>query len=84
MDPSHLVDNSHFPRKLRSHSIKSTGAEDGKDFSLFLKHRFHSISFTRAQGIPKYKIGFGKEKDGRVGEGLVEGVGIEGLGPVGD
>ena len=27
----------------------------------FLKHRFHSISFTRAQGIPKYKIGFGRE-----------------------
>jgi hypothetical protein len=24
----------------------------------FLIHRFHSISFTRAQGIPKYKIGF--------------------------
>jgi hypothetical protein len=27
-------------------------------------HRFNSISFTRAQGIPKYKIGFRKEKDG--------------------
>jgi hypothetical protein len=25
----------------------------------FLIHRSHSISFTRAQGIPKYKIGFG-------------------------
>jgi hypothetical protein len=25
---------------------------------LFLIHRFHSISFTRAQGILKYKIGF--------------------------
>jgi hypothetical protein len=37
----------------------------------FLIHRFHSISFTRAQGIPKYKIGFGREKDGRVGERLV-------------
>jgi hypothetical protein len=37
-------------------------------------HRFHSISFTRAQGIPKYKIGFGREKDGRVGERLVEGL----------
>jgi hypothetical protein len=32
----------------------------------FLIHRSHSISFTRAQGIPKYKIGFGREKDGRV------------------
>jgi hypothetical protein len=42
---------------------------------VFLIHRFHSISFTRAQGIRKYKIGFGKEKDGRVGEGLVEGGG---------
>ena len=30
----------------------------------FLIHRSHSISFTRAQGIPKYKIGFGREKDG--------------------
>ncbi len=32
----------------------------------FLIHRSHSISFTRAQGIPKYKIGFGREKDGIV------------------
>jgi hypothetical protein len=40
-----------------------------------LIHRSHSISFTRAQGIPKYKIGFGREKDGRVGERLVEGGG---------
>ena len=39
---------------------------------VFIIHRFHSISFTRAQGIPKYKIGFGREKDGRVGERLVE------------
>jgi hypothetical protein len=39
----------------------------------FLIHRFHSISVTRAQGIPKYKIGFGRGKDGRVGERLVEG-----------
>jgi hypothetical protein len=39
-------------------------------FSLI--HRSHSISFTRAQGIPKYKIGFGREKDGKVGERLVE------------
>jgi hypothetical protein len=42
------------------------------DTSFFLIHGFHSISFTRAQGIPKYKIGFGREKDGRVGERLVE------------
>jgi hypothetical protein len=41
----------------------------------FLIHRSHSISFTRAQGIPKYKIGFGREKDGKVGERLVEGGG---------
>ena len=44
----------------------------------FLIHRSHSISFTRAQGIPKYKIGFGREKDGRVGERLVEGGGGHG------
>jgi hypothetical protein len=29
-------------------------------FFFFLIHRSHSISFTRAQGIPKYKIGFGR------------------------
>jgi hypothetical protein len=46
------------------------GAGLGPAF-VFLIHRFHSISFTRAQGIPKYKIGFGKEKDARVGERLV-------------
>jgi hypothetical protein len=43
-------------------------------FFFFLIHRFHSISFTRAQGIPKYKIGFGREKDVRVWERLGEGV----------
>jgi hypothetical protein len=40
----------------------------------FLIHRSHSISFTRAQGIPKYKIGFGREKDGRVGETFPRGM----------
>jgi hypothetical protein len=39
----------------------------------FLKHTSHSISFTRAQGIPKYKIGFGREKDGRVGRDWLRG-----------
>jgi len=29
---------------------------------VFLIRRSHSISFTRAQGIPKYKIGFGRGK----------------------
>ena len=33
--------------------------------------RSHSISSTRAPGIPKYKIGLGRGKDGRVGEGLI-------------
>jgi heme/copper-type cytochrome/quinol oxidase subunit 2 len=36
-----------------------------------LTHRSHSISFTRAQGIPKYKIGFesgkGWESWGKIG-----------------
>jgi hypothetical protein len=41
----------------------------------FLIHRSHSISFTRAQGIPKYKIGFGREKDGRVGRDWLGGGG---------
>ncbi len=50
----------------------------GGAYSFFLIHRFHSISFTRAQAIPKYKIGFGREKDGRVGESLVEGGGGHG------
>jgi hypothetical protein len=45
----------------------------GEHIFFFLIHRSHSISFTRAQGIPKYKIGFGREKDGRVGERLGEG-----------
>jgi hypothetical protein len=38
----------------------------------FLIHRSHSISFTRAQGIPKYKIRFGREKDGKVGERIAD------------
>jgi hypothetical protein len=46
--------------------------------NILLIHRFHSISFTRAQGIPKYKIGFRREKDARVGERLVEGGGGHG------
>jgi hypothetical protein len=47
----------------------------GQLFSL--AHRSHPISFTRAQGIPKCKIGFklGGGRDGRVGERLVEGGG---------
>ena len=45
------------------------------DSIFFLVHRSHSISFTRAQGIPKYKIRFGREKDGRAEERLVEGGG---------
>jgi hypothetical protein len=28
----------------------------------FLMRRSHSIGFTKAQGIPKYKIGFGRGK----------------------
>jgi hypothetical protein len=44
-------------------------------FSLI--HRCHSISFTRAQGIPKYKIGFGRgerwESWGQIG---LRGVGV--------
>jgi hypothetical protein len=33
----------------------------GPVFDFFsLIQRSHSISFTRAQGIPKYKIGFGR------------------------
>ncbi len=39
----------------------------------FLMLRSHSISFTRAQDIPKYKLELGKGEDGRFGEGLVEG-----------
>ena len=38
----------------------------------FLIHRSHSISFTRAQGIPKYKIGFGRgERLGELGKDRV-------------
>lgn len=32
--------------------------------------RSHSISFTGTQGIPKYKIGLGRDSNGRVGVGL--------------
>jgi hypothetical protein len=45
-------------------------------FSLI--HRSHSISFTRAQGIPKYKIGFGRGKGWESWERLVEGGGGHG------
>ena len=38
----------------------------------FLILRFHSISFTRALGIPRYSIGLGRGKRWRVEEGLVE------------
>ncbi len=42
---------------MASVCVKGTGASH---FSLI--HRSHSVSFTRAQGIPKYKIGFGRGK----------------------
>jgi hypothetical protein len=42
-------------------------------YYFFLIHRSHSISFTRAQGIPKYKIGVwegeGWESWGEIGRG---------------
>jgi hypothetical protein len=34
----------------------------GEHRLFFLMHRSHSISFTRAQGIPEYNIGFGRGK----------------------
>jgi hypothetical protein len=43
-------------------------------FFFFLVRRSHSIIFTRAQGIPKYKIGFGRGRGWESWEGLVEGV----------
>jgi hypothetical protein len=54
----------------RPHAVLS----EAQFFSLI--HRSHSISFTRAQGIPKYKIGFRREKDGRVGRDWLRGVGV--------
>jgi hypothetical protein len=53
------------PRAWRTH-VPAVGAQA----FFFRIHRSHSISFTRAQGIPKYKIGFGREKDGRVCVGV--------------
>ena len=41
----------------------------------FLVRRSHSMSFIRAQGVPKYKIGLGRGKDGRVGEIWLNGGG---------
>jgi len=62
-------------RLVRSRTMPTTPLQPQlSPFALYfflLIHRFHSISFTRAQGIPKYKLGFGREKDGRVGERLV-------------
>ena len=43
-------------------------------FFFFLVRRSHSIIFTRAQGIPKYKIGFGRGRVWESWDGLVEGV----------
>ena len=62
---------------MELHMDKARGTI-GCIFFFFLIHRSHSISFTRAQGIPKYKIRFGREKDGKVGERLVEGGGGHG------
>ena len=44
---------------------------DGSSF-FFRVPMSHSMSFTRARGIPKFKIMLGRGKDGRVGEGLVD------------
>ncbi len=41
-------------------------------FIFFLFRRSHSISFTRAQGIPKCKLGLEGGMDGRVRERLIE------------
>ncbi len=47
-----------------AHAFFLVTPADGKDhlYTVFLIRRSHSISFTRAQGIPKYKIGFGRGK----------------------
>jgi hypothetical protein len=37
------------------------------------KHMYRVFCSIGAQGIPKYKIGLGGGKDGRVGEGLIVG-----------
>jgi hypothetical protein len=40
-------------------------------------HRSHSISFTRDQGVPKYKIGFGRgEGMGELGKDWLRGMGV--------
>jgi hypothetical protein len=48
----------------------TVGRVDG--FPSFRILRSHPISFIRAQSIPHYKMGLGRGKYGRVGEGLVE------------
>jgi hypothetical protein len=45
-----------------AHPSEQKHRERGDFFFLF--HWSHSISFTRAQGIPKCKIGFGRERMG--------------------
>ncbi len=53
-----------------------SGCAPHKQCIFSLIHRSHSISFTRAQGIPRYKIGLEREKDGRVGRDWLRGVGV--------
>jgi hypothetical protein len=60
--PPNLLQNGASLNALHRHLQRTKGT--ALVFSLM--HRSHSISFTRAQGIPKYNIGFGREKDGRV------------------
>ncbi len=69
----------HHSARVKASTVR--GAENTEcRFSLI--RRSHSISFTRAQGIPKYKTGFGRGKGWESWDRLVEGGGGGGGGGV--
>jgi hypothetical protein len=62
-----------LPSLIRQHVCTVAPCHASCSFIVFLMRGSHSISSARAQCIPKYKLGLGGAKDGRVGERLVEG-----------
>ncbi len=62
-----VVYRDHFSAPLSA--LEKVGCQRPVCLRFFpLIHRSHSISFTRAQGIPRYKIGLGGKRMGELGE----------------
>ena len=59
---SALVGAIHDPSLEDRAAALGTGFGSVQKGVFFLMRRSHSIGFTKAQGIPKYKIGFGRGK----------------------